>query len=80
MTFYLTIAAVLLLAVAAASVFIAFQRPDFVARLIAAAVSAIASAVLPAIAKRKTPEEEERDRQDRREAVERTITGRPHER
>ena len=73
------LAAVLLMAVAGVSVFIAFQRPGFVAGLVKAGVSAFIRAVLPAILKRKSAEEEHKDHQDRREAVERNITGRPRD-
>ena len=76
---YLYVVGGILLVVAAVSLFLAFQRPDFIAGLIKAAVSAIAAALLPRLLKRKSPEEEAKDHQDRREAVERTITGRERE-
>jgi uncharacterized membrane protein YvlD (DUF360 family) len=77
---YLYIVGGILLMVAAASLFLAFQRPDFIAGLVKAAVSAIASALLPAIARRKSSEEEAKDRQDYREGkIDKTITGRERE-
>jgi hypothetical protein len=51
-------AAALLLAVAAASIYMALQRADVLAWLATAAVSAVASAVLPSLAKRMSPEKE----------------------
>lgn len=74
------LAAVILFGVAAVSVYMALQRADVLAWLATAAVSAIASAVLPALGKRKPPKEEARDHQDRRMGIERTITGRERER
>lgn len=47
-----------LLAVAAAAVWFAFQRPDFVGGLIAVAAAAAIKAALPQITKRMPPEEE----------------------
>ncbi len=48
---YLLIGAALICAVAAASAFYAFQRPDFMVGFIAAAVAAIVSAAMPFILK-----------------------------
>lgn len=53
----------LLFLVAGVSVFTAFRSPNFVAGLITAAFNAI----LPALLKRKTPEEEAKDHQVVRE-------------
>lgn len=64
------IAAVILFGVAAVSVFMALQRADVLAWLATAAVSAIASAVLPAIAKRMPKADEDRMIQARREGRE----------
>jgi len=66
---YVWIIAGFLVLVAAGSLFLFFQSPENVAWLIGSAVSAIASAVLPAIGKRKTPglEEEWRKRKLRGE-------------
>lgn len=55
---WLWIAGAILLTVAALSVWFAFQRPDFVAALSAAAVAAAVRAVVPAIGKRMDPEDE----------------------
>ena len=54
----LYLAAALLFCVAAASLWFALQRPDVIARITALAVSAIASAVLPVLGKRMSPERE----------------------
>jgi hypothetical protein len=61
------IAAFVLLAIAAASVWFAFQRPDFVAGLTAAAVAAAWKAFAPKLLKRMPPEKKKawRERQKR---------------
>lgn len=48
----------ILLAVAAAAVWFAFQRPDFVGGLIAVAAAAAIKAALPQVTKRMPPEKE----------------------
>lgn len=64
------IGAAVLFGIAAVSVFFAFQRPDFVAGLTAAAIAAAFGAAWPGflrIFRRKSPEEEAADRdRDRR--------------
>ena len=55
---WLWLAAAVLLIAAAVSVYAAFQRPDFVAGLTAAAAGALWKAVAPSILKRMAPEEE----------------------
>ena len=67
---WLWIGAAVLLAVAALSVFWAFQRPDFVAGLTTAAVAAVVMAFLPnlkGLLRRKSPEAEAEDHRLARE-------------
>jgi drug/metabolite transporter superfamily protein YnfA len=56
--FALIIVAAVLLGIAAFSVWSFFQNPANIAWLATAAVSAVASAVLPSLAKRMSPEKE----------------------
>lgn len=55
---YVWIIACFLVLVAAGSLFWFFQQPENIAWLIGAAVSALASMVLPRLAKRMSPERE----------------------
>jgi len=56
---WLWLGGAVILAVAAAATWFAFQRPDFVAGLVAVAGAALWKAIAPAIAKRKPAKEEE---------------------
>jgi len=79
---YVWIAAAVLFGIAAVATFWAFQNPAFVAGLTAAAVAAAGRAIWPHLSKMLTasPETNERTKNDSRQAVERTITGREKER
>lgn len=57
---WLWLAGALLLAVAAGATWFAFQRPDFVAGLVAVAVAAAWKAFAPVILKPETPEAREK--------------------
>lgn len=56
--FWLWLGGAVILAVAAAATWVAFRDPRFVAGLIAFAAAALWKALVPAITKRKPPEEE----------------------
>jgi hypothetical protein len=66
---WLWIAAAIIVLAAAAGVWFAFQRPDFVAGLTAVAAGALWKALGPNLLKRKSPEEEAIDRQRVREGL-----------
>jgi pimeloyl-ACP methyl ester carboxylesterase len=55
---WLWLSGAVILAVAAVAVWYAFQRPDFVAGLVAVATAAAWKALAPAIVKRKSADEE----------------------
>lgn len=78
MTRLLWIAGAALFAVAALSVWIAFQRPDFVAALCAAALAAAWRAVAPTLLK-SSPETQRRHQEDVRRGVNRRPDGRERE-
>lgn len=56
---WLWIGLAVILVVAAGSAWFAFQRPDFVAGLVAIAGAAVVKAAMPTILKRMPPEQEE---------------------
>lgn len=75
---WLWLAGAVLLAVAAGGTWFAFQRPDFVAGLVAIAVAAAWKAIAPALLKRKTPEEEKLDNEAYARNQARPSKQRPH--
>ena len=75
---WIWIAAAILTGVAAFSVWFAFQRPDFVAGLVAIAAAAAWKAFGPVLLK-SSPETQARAKQDARDGTRRTITGRERE-
>jgi hypothetical protein len=77
-TYWLWIAAAVLLLAAAAGVWVAFQRPGFVAGLSSIAARAIWNALAPPLFKRKSPEEEAIDHDYARRGQERPTKHRPH--